>query len=304
MFIRYTAAGLVKFDNSNWTLYKTSNSDLPSNSIRTIAIDNLGNKWIGSRGGGLFTSDALVRFDDSTWTVNSPSNWGFPAEFTSSIAIDNNGNKWIGSAHRDFDLLIPRGLAMFDGSTWMVYNTSNSDLPSNRIKCITIDDSDYKWIGTSYDGLAVFDDRSWTVYNKDNSGLPNNYITSIAIDKAGNKWIGTDGGLAVYNSDGILALEENNTTKDIFPEDYLLFQNYPNPFNPTTIISYQLPSFSNVDLSIYNLLGQKVATLVNERQRAGYHQIEWDAGRFSSGIYFYRIEAGEFQDVKKMILLR
>ena len=57
-------------------------------------------------------------------------------------------------------------------------------------------------------------------------------------------------------------------------------------------------------MSVYNLLGQKVATLVNERQQAGYHRVEWDASGFASGIYYYRIEAGEFQDVKKMILLR
>jgi flagellar hook assembly protein FlgD len=59
-----------------------------------------------------------------------------------------------------------------------------------------------------------------------------------------------------------------------------------------------------VDLSVYNLLGQKVATLVNEQQQAGHHQVEWDAGRFSSGVYYYIIKAGEFQDVKKMILIR
>ncbi len=71
-----------------------------------------------------------------------------------------------------------------------------------------------------------------------------------------------------------------------------------------TMINYQLPMTSEVEISIYNLLGQKVATLVNEQQRAGYHQIEWDASGFSSGIYYYIIEAGEFQDVKKMVLIR
>jgi flagellar hook assembly protein FlgD len=59
-----------------------------------------------------------------------------------------------------------------------------------------------------------------------------------------------------------------------------------------------------VNLSIYNTLGQKVATLVDERQQAGNHQVEWDASGFSSGVYYYRIEAGEFVDIKKMVLLR
>jgi flagellar hook assembly protein FlgD len=59
-----------------------------------------------------------------------------------------------------------------------------------------------------------------------------------------------------------------------------------------------------VELSIYNLLGQRVAILVSERQAAGYHQVEWDASKFASGIYFYRIEAGEYREVRKMVLLR
>jgi len=90
----------------------------------------------------------------------------------------------------------------------------------------------------------------------------------------------------------------------VLPTKFTLHQNYPNPFNPTTKINYQLPITNYVELSIYNLLGQKVATLLSEKQNAGYHQVEWDASRFSSGMYYYRIEAGDFQDVKKMILLR
>ena len=81
-------------------------------------------------------------------------------------------------------------------------------------------------------------------------------------------------------------------------------QNYPNPFYIETLISYQLPKTSNVKLSIYIFLEQKVAILVNERQQAGYHQIKWDASQFSSGAYYDKLVAGEFQDVKKMILLR
>jgi hypothetical protein len=88
------------------------------------------------------------------------------------------------------------------------------------------------------------------------------------------------------------------------PRHYSLFQNYPNPFNPTTMISYQLPMINDVELSIYNLLGQKVATLVNEQKQAGNHQVEWDASGFASGIYYYRIVGGKFQDVKKMILIK
>ncbi len=88
------------------------------------------------------------------------------------------------------------------------------------------------------------------------------------------------------------------------PKSIRLYQNYPNPFNPTTMINYQLPMTGSVELSIFNLLGQKVTTLVNERKRAGHHKVEWDASGYSSGIYLYQLKAGKFQDMKKMILIK
>ena len=89
-----------------------------------------------------------------------------------------------------------------------------------------------------------------------------------------------------------------------FPIIFCLEQNYPNPFNPVTCLRYQLPTTSEVELSIYNLLGQKVATLVSERQLAGQHQVKWDASGFASGIYYYMIKAGEFRQVRKMLLIK
>jgi hypothetical protein len=83
-----------------------------------------------------------------------------------------------------------------------------------------------------------------------------------------------------------------------------LMQNYPNPFNPTTYINYELQITNYVELSIYNLLGQKVAVLVSEKQAAGKYAIEWDASQFSSDMYYYMIKTGDIQNVKRMILLR
>jgi len=96
---------------------------------------------------------------------------------------------------------------------------------------------------------------------------------------------------------------DSQTDLDI-PNSYLLSQNYPNPFNPSTIINYDLPIKNDVQLSIFNLLGQKVVTLVSERQEAGYHAVKWDAGWMASGIYYYKIEAGSFIDIKRMLLLK
>jgi len=85
---------------------------------------------------------------------------------------------------------------------------------------------------------------------------------------------------------------------------YLLEQCYPNPFNPTTTIKYSIPEMSKVILKLYNLLGEEVATLVNEEKVTGYHQVEFSATNLPSGVYFYQIKAGSFVETKKMILLK
>jgi hypothetical protein len=80
---------------------------------------------------------------------------------------------------------------------------------------------------------------------------------------------------------------------------FFLSQNYPNPFNATTVIRYNLPSQSEVIINIYDILGR-----VQGKQQAGYHQVVWDAGNHSSGLYFYRIQAGEYTETRKMVLLK
>jgi hypothetical protein len=95
-------------------------------------------------------------------------------------------------------------------------------------------------------------------------------------------------------------------TKDgsLVPEIFALLQNYPNPFNPTTVISYKLPVNSYVTLKVYDLLGREVATLVDETKDAGSYSVQWNASGFSSGIYFYRLEANEKREIKKMSLIK
>jgi hypothetical protein len=89
------------------------------------------------------------------------------------------------------------------------------------------------------------------------------------------------------------------------PSEFMLSQNYPNPFNPTTTIEFSIPKGEFVTLKIFNVLGQEAATLVSENMQAGNYQVEWDASGFASGVYYYYITAGgEFQEVKKMILIR
>jgi len=88
------------------------------------------------------------------------------------------------------------------------------------------------------------------------------------------------------------------------PIEYELSQNYPNPFNPTTTIKFSIPEKGNVKLMVYNILGEEIATLLNEVKEAGVHTINFDAAELKSGIYFYKLEFGNFFKVKKMSLIR
>jgi murein DD-endopeptidase MepM/ murein hydrolase activator NlpD len=88
------------------------------------------------------------------------------------------------------------------------------------------------------------------------------------------------------------------------PNEFVLEQNYPNPFNPVTNIRYQLPTATHLKLSIFNIFGQEVATLVNEHQEAGFKSAEWDATGFPSGIYYYRLQSGVGVKISKMVLLK
>lgn len=88
------------------------------------------------------------------------------------------------------------------------------------------------------------------------------------------------------------------------PEIYELKENYPNPFNPTTQISYGIPEASHVTLEIYDITGRLISSLVNEDQQAGYHEVNFNADALSSGVYIYRLKAGEFVKTRQMTLIK
>lgn len=126
---------------------------------------------------------------------------------------------------------------------------------------------------------------------------------SIGFVSYQSDWNFRDDPLYYYSLNGVMVNNRQEFGEEQ-PTDFTLNQNYPNPFNPTTIISYQLPESSLVQLNVFDLTGRKVATLVNEQKAAGSYSVNFNAGTLSSGVYFYTIKAGDFTQTRKMLLVK
>ena len=158
----------------------------------------------------------------------------------------------------------------------------------------------------SIDGLApgaysLFVDRLG--YNAGPNPVPGDvpaHVGTVSYDASGNP-VNTSVPLSISSLTAPLVVGE---TSALQPTQYTLEQNYPNPLNPSTTIRYALPVSGRVAVRVYNVLGQVVATLIEGNQNAGTHEVSFDASALSSGVYFYRIESGSFEAVKKMMLLK
>jgi len=136
-------------------------------------------------------------------------------------------------------------------------------------------DSNKIWCNNPLDKIYVFDNNK-----------------AIAIGGAGT---------ILVNNDIVVNLNEDKIDRNI---NFFLSQNYPNPFNPTTSIQYEISSRQFVTISVYDLLGREIATLINEEKPVGEYAVEFDGTGLPSGIYFYRIKAGSYSETRKMVLLR
>jgi hypothetical protein len=154
--------------------------------------------------------------------------------------------------------------------------------------------------------------------------LKQNDSTTIIVELDATYYSVNDAGAISYNSGNIRSVDDGilqsfgpmdaynwagsasviNENKNLIPLVNKLNQNYPNPFNPSTSISYQLAIQGHVSLMVYDVLGRQIATLVDEVKTAGAHTVSWDATNLSSGVYFYRLQAGDFNDLKRSILVK
>jgi hypothetical protein len=135
--------------------------------------------------------------------------------------------------------------------------------------------------------------------------IPTNFEYYDATGESGVIWVGLDAGLrkVYYDRYNAIPVSVNPGGNDV-PETYSLQQNYPNPFNPATTIEFTIPKSEFVTLKVYDLLGKEVQTLVAENLNSGSYKTRFDAGRYASGVYIYRLQAGKYFEAKKLILMK
>ncbi|MBK8984196.1 MAG: T9SS type A sorting domain-containing protein [Ignavibacteria bacterium] len=156
-------------------------------------------------------------------------------------------------------------------------------------------------IGTQSQATGNFNPKEpFSIYQNNNTNPNGSYILRIADNAAGDT--GSLRSWTLKIDYDVITGVNNNVTS--IPNEFSLSQNYPNPFNPSTKIAYTIPNNGLVTLKIYNLLGKEVASLINEVKSAGTYEVNFNGANLSSGVYFYRLESGNFVDTKKMFLLK
>ena len=155
-------------------------------------------------------------------------------------------------------------------------------------------------VRSNWEGVMISFDGGFS-WNFINEGLITKRPGVFCADSAGTVYFGTDGSSVYKTNESFLKI---NNVQNSIPRGYFLSQNYPNPFNPLTNFSFSIPKAGNVKIVIYDAAGRQVSELVNQNLAAGTYNYDFYAGDLSSGVYFYRLTANEFTDVKKMILVK
>ena len=255
--------------------------ELPANIYEIVKLNN--GRILAASYGQIYFSD------DNGVNWNSTSS-GLVQATISDIALNQENEIFITTLGYGIYKSIDNGL------TWITKMGAGWDF-----SCLKISSDGKIYAATQGNWLYESDDNgdNWFLVN---GGLNDSkYILSLEITNSGFLFAGMDY-YGIYKSANkvVTTLNEENTV----PSKFELMQNYPNPFNPSTSIEYSVPSNEYVLLKVYDLLGNEVNTLVNERQSAGNYEVNFDASNLASGIYFYRIQSGSFIQTKKLMLLK
>jgi photosystem II stability/assembly factor-like uncharacterized protein len=282
----------------NWNLvWKYPDTDVYRNTLNSIHIINAMAWAVGSSG-------MMVKYTaESEWQLQS-SVTDLPLN---NVFFSDEQHGWIAGGYiGDWDIQSILLLTKDGGMSW---NEIRFD--KYLINDLYFADSLHGWaVGSDTSRAENWPQRHGVILETSDGG--ENWVTQVeglsaslsALHfKDGSGWAVGYNGLILRTEDGSTWIDQNTGQK--YPSKYQLYQNYPNPFNPITTIVYQLPKQSHVELSVYNILGQKVVNLVDKKQSVGTYNVEWDAGGFASGIYIYRFETnGGFIKSRKLVILK
>ncbi len=265
--------------------------------IRGNTVTNNGGTGIESHFG--FRSSDEATITDNTVTGNGQHGINFPAEgaFVGGNNVRNNDDIGIIIGSRT---VVEENRIVANSGHGLQVNDDGGDviIAYNSIR-------DNGGVGLSYTrNQPLMAINNWWGHASGPSGGAEDPETGTAADGSGNA-VSSDVRFDPWLTEDPFGETETSTDEaDQLPVTFALDQNYPNPFNPSTQIRYHLPVDADVRLAVYTILGERVATLVNARQQAGSHAISFDATKLSSGVYIYRIDAGEHTQTSKMMLVR
>jgi ligand-binding sensor domain-containing protein len=256
--------------------------------VRDFLIDENENIYVSTNGGGVLQRDVLYRFtaSDSNWVQVY---WFAPVFTIKAMHLHSSGLFFAAS---DIGML----RSSDQGLTW-----DPADLFREIIFALEEDSRGTIYAGTAYHG-AFFSSDSGSSWTNIVSGLSNPNILSLEIGPDQRIYAGTYGDGVYRSVNPIVTLSHDNET-DLSATHFYLEQNFPNPFNPSTVISFNLSRKSRVKLLISDTSGRVVSVLVNKPLPAGHYDYRWNASDFSSGIYFYSMQAGSFRQTRKMVLV-
>ena len=295
---------LIEFINQSWNGSNWVNTDrnLYVFDNNNIAREHIYQKWNGTAWDNFFKNlvevnkynniieNITLDWKDSSWVNYDKYLFTYDKNNirTGTLILVWNDSIWTNSTKFTYSIngnYVSEELAeIWNGSEWVNRDLylSNYDEKSNLIKY-----SYQYWKNSAWINLFNYS----YIYDEDN-----NRIEYLYHEWDNSKWVPVEKGLYSYI--------KANPIEKVVPSRYLLSQNYPNPFNPVTTIKYNIPQDGFVVLKIYDILGREVRTLANGEKSAGNYSVTLNASSLASGVYFYRLSAGNYTSIKKMVVLK